>query len=354
MRIQIAALLILAACGAGEAEPDGAEESLGAPAAELSGLDPVRQLVELRDGRLLAVGGGTVMLLDLETGLADTIGRSGQGPGEYEWVSHPHVKGGRLWAVDPMQQRLVSWEMDGTPGPLVTFAVTIVASPNAVDTMGHVYYEQPSSTGFVVSGQEIDTTRSKDSTWVYRFAPPGTERDTVARLFEVGWEAVRFSGGVSRMRRDYVSADKWDVLPDGTLWIARGQENRVDRRAPDGSWTLGTPRAWTPVATVEADQRYLGSMPGVNRESDSIARPMAETKGPFSEAVAAPDGEVWTRINQPAGYTQEHYSIFPVSGPSTRTVVLGLGEDVVGISANWVYTVLEDEVGLATLRRYER
>lgn len=95
-------------------------------------------------------------------------------------------------------------------------------------------------------------------------------------------------------------------------------------------------------------------MPGVNREADSIARPMAETKGPFIEAVAAPDGEVWTRMNQPAGYTQERYAIFPVSGPSTRTAALGLGEDVVAISAKWVYTMVEDDVGLATLRRYER
>lgn len=350
----LAPLLLLAACAGGEAATGFAEESLGAPVAEMTGLDPVRQLVELPDGRLLAISGRALVLLDLVDGLADTVGRNGEGPGEYEFISQPHLRDGRLWALDPMQQRLLSWELNGTPADVVTFPVVIAASPYAVDTMGHIYHEQPTTTGFVVTGQEIDTTRSKDSTWVYRFSPPDAKRDTVARLFEVGWEAVRFSGGVSRMRRDYVSADRWGVLPDGTLWIARGQENRVDRRAPDGSWTIGMPRAWTPVATVEADQRYLGQMPGLNRESDSIARPMAETKGPFIEAVAAPDGEVWTRMNQPAGYTQERYAIFPVSGPSTRTVAPGLGEDVVAISAEWVYTVTEDEVGLATLRKYAR
>lgn len=253
-RIQIAALLMLAACSGSEAKPTVAEESLGAPVAEMSGLDRVWQPVELPDGRLLAVSGGALVLLDLDSRTVDTVGRNGQGPGEYEWVGHPHMKGGRLWAVDPMQQRLVSWEVDGTPGPLMTFAVTIVASPNAADTMGHIYFEQPSTTGFVVSGQEIDTTRSKDSTWVYRFTPPDTKRDTVARLYEVGWEALRLpGGGVARLRQDYVSADRWGVLPDGTLWIARGQENRVDRRTSDGTWVVGSARSWEPVSTVEAD-----------------------------------------------------------------------------------------------------
>ena len=349
------ALVLLAACAGGDAAPVNTEEELGPAVAEIAGLDRVRHVVELPDGGVVAVSGGTLVRLDFEAGTVDSLGRSGQGPGEYEAIGHPFLRGGVLWGVDQWQQRLVSWSLEGTPGAVVTFPVVIVASPFDVDTLGRIYYEQASTTGFVVTGQEVDSTRSPDSTWVFRFTPPDTKRDTVARLFEVGWEALRLAGGgVARLRRDYASADQWGVLADGTLWIARGQQNRVDRRAPDGTWTIGVPRPWTPVTTVEADRRYFRARPGSAGISDSVARPMSDTKGPFSEAIAAPDGAVWTRIQQSAGHDIERYAVFPVNGSSTRTVTLGPGLSVVGISAQWVYAAEEDEVGLHTLRRYER
>ena len=128
----------------------------------------------------------------------------------------------------------------------------------------------------------------------------------------------------------------------------------MDRRLPDGNWIIGTPRPWTPVKTTEADKRYLRGFRGAGTAPDSLVRPMVETKGPFSDAVASADGEVWLRTHQPAGYTTERYAVFPVSGPSTRTVVMKRDESVVGITESWVYSTLEDESGLYTLRRYRR
>ena len=36
------------------------------------------------------------------------------------------------------------------------------------------------------------------------------------------------------------ASDRWGVLPDGSLWVARVYENRVDWRDPDGKWTRGS------------------------------------------------------------------------------------------------------------------
>ena len=347
-------LLVVVGCATGEVAGAGTEVVLDTAVAAIAELDRVVHVVELPDGRLLGSDGSALLLIDFDTGAVDTIGRQGQGPGEYTSVSWPSVHGGRIWALDPMQQRLLSWELDGTPASVVTFPQVIIASANATDTLGNIYYEQPSTTGFVVTGQEADSTRSQDSTWVYRISPPAPGRDTIARLFEVGWETMRFGGGVARLRLDYITADRWGVLPDGTVWVARGQENRVDRRLPDGNWIIGTPRPWTPVKTTEADKRFLRGFRGAGTAPDSLVRPMVETKGPFSDAVASADGEVWLRTHQPAGYTTERYAVFPVSGPSTRTVVMKRDESVVGITESWVYSTLEDESGLYTLRRYRR
>ena len=42
-------------------------------------------------------------------------------------------------------------------------------------------------------------------------------------------------------RRVFSGADQWGALPDGSLWVARVYDNRVDWRDPSGTWTRGEP-----------------------------------------------------------------------------------------------------------------
>lgn len=351
-------LAAMAACGGESPSAGGREVALDSADVSLDGLDPVSALFELPDGRLLMSQPGVpaVTVLSLDSGEADTLGRAGDGPGEYRWPADVFQRGGRYWVMDAMQQRLTSWLPDGSAPEAVTYPV-VMASESAVDTLGGIYYEQPTMSGFVVMGQEMDSTRSQDSTYIYRFAPPDTRRDTVGRIFEVGWETVPLGGnGVARMRLEFETPDVWGVLPDGTVWIARGREHRVDLRRPDGSWQAGVPRPWAPIPTTEADRRPVprfGPMQGA-ADADTSWLPMADEKGPFQDAVAAPDGEVWTRLHQPAGFDRERYAVFPPGAASTLTVSLPLGRRIVLISERWVYTRAEDADGLMLLSRYAR
>ncbi|HEX6644094.1 MAG TPA: hypothetical protein VF037_05420, partial [Gemmatimonadales bacterium] len=185
-----------------------------------------------------------------------------------------------------------------------------------------------------------------------RLRPNSSERDTVARLYEIGNEIIRIGNGIARMRRLYQSADVWGVTPGGMLWIARGRENRVDRRAPDGTWTVGTPRPFTPIPTTEADRQKLPPFRGV--AGDSVERELPPEKGPYQDAVGAPDGEVWTRLNQPAGYTREVYAIHPVSGAPKRTVSFPKDYRLRAITDRYVYVTHEDEDGFQVLERFAR
>jgi hypothetical protein len=175
----------------------------------------------------------------------------------------------------------------------------------------------------------------------------------VARLHEIGWEAVHFKGGVMRARKLYASPDQWGVLPDGSLWILRGEQNRVDRRSTAGMWSVGTPRTWVPTQTTNRDKVYFDN--GWITTEDSVQQPMAEVKGPFQDgAVAAPDGEVWAQLNTVAGDSVTRYEIFPVRGPSTWTVILPKSRTVVAVTARYVYAVHEDEDGFQVLERFDR
>jgi hypothetical protein len=352
--LAVAALLAAVACGR-ENTPDANEIVLDEPTGRIDGIEATWNLVELPDGRVAFAQARVpaVVRADLATGAQDTIGRKGSGPGEYQAPGRVHLKNGRLGVFDFQLYRLTTWNDDGTVlesstiPPRATFAMQL-------DSLGYVYYEQMPAHVFIGGDGGPDPERAKDSTWIFRTrAEWGARTDTVARRYEIGQIQIRMGDGAMFLPRLYQSPDAWGVLRDGTIWIARGRENRIDRRAPDGAWTIGTPRPFTPIPTSTEDRKKVQPFrpfPG----ADTIYQPMAEEKGPFSEAVAAEEGEVWTRIHQPRGFTRERYAIFPVAGASTRTVSLPLGRRVLAISAAHVYAVTEDDDGFWSIERYPR
>jgi len=361
MRKCLFAIASLAIACAGDTADDGdaagAEIVIDSASASLGQLEGTRHLAELPDGRVAIAQPSvpSVLIADLATGAIDTIGKVGQGPGEYRAPGYVTVRNGRLEIFDAMQRRRTAWSIDDGR---VLGTSTIANLPGfelAFDTAGNLYVEQPTSTGFVVVGQEIDSLGPKDSTWVYRLKPGEPGRDTVAQLFDIGWEIVRFgSSGIGRFRPLYVTPDVWGVLDDGTLWIARGRENRVDRRASDGTWTIGIPRPFVPVPTTDADRQKNPTFPGAPPPTDTTWRKLPPQKGPFSDAVATPEGEVWTRIQQEASAPRERYAIFPVSGPSVRTLSLPKGRQIVLITGRHIYAMHEDDDGFRVLERYDR
>ena len=347
-----ALMLGMIACTAGEPRATGTVVRLRPPDARLGQLSPFGTIAELPDGRVLIgqVDIPAVLIADLDNGTVDTLGRGGNGPGEYRFPALPLVRHGLPGVLDLMQHRITLWNTDGTVNS-TTNIIDIGSFVLALDTLGYLYAEQPPTAGFIVQGQEIDSTSPKDSTWIYRTHPPDAVR--VARLHEIGWAVVRYHGGATRTRRLYASPDQWGVLPDGTLWILRGEQNRVDRRGPDGTWSIGAPRPWTPIQASDADKQYFGD--NWIKAEDSIQRPMEETKGPFQDgAVAAPDGEVWARLNTEAGDSVERYEVFHPTGPSTRTMIFPKDWKVVAVTEKHVYAVHEDADGFRVLERMGR
>ena len=348
------ALLVLAACT--PHEPAAAMHTIALDSANASvpGLDFVSSVAELPDGRLVIAQPGvpSVLVADFATGALDTLGRAGDGPGEYR---HPMVAlayRGEAGILDPQSQRFTFWNAEGKPDSITTVAV-LPSWTVALDTLGNLYAEQPSTAGFILRGQDVDSTGPKDSTWIYRLHPPASGRDTVGRLHEVGWAVLPFKEGVARRRRLYQSADQWGVLPDGRMWILRGEQNRVDRRAADGTWSAGAPRPWTGIKVTDGDRIRI-NFPWA-RGSDTMDFPMVETKGPYQEtAVAAADGEVWAMLNRPAGDSVVQYELFPGKGASTGTVVLPPGRKVIAVGRQAVYAVREDEDGFYIIERYRR
>ena len=347
-------LLVAIAAACAPAEPaNGSDVMISKVTGRLPELERVWSLAELPDGRVVIPQSRAVLRADLGAGTADTLGRIGEGPGEYKQPFRVLLLHGGIAMLDGQLSRLTVWNLDGTvrsTAPLSRYA----SFGGVLDTVGHAFFEQLPAN--ISIGGINEAGRAKDSTAIYRMTLPGPQYDTVAKIYEIGKVTIRFGDGAAFRPRLYQTPDVWGVLPDGTLWIARGRQNRIDRMSVDGRWTIGTPRPWQPIPVTKADRRKMHSFPGLPSSSvlDTMYEPMADTKGPFAEAVAAADGEVWTRLHQPAGYQRERYAIFPVSGASTRTASLPQGRILVAITATNLYTIHEDDDGFWELERYDR
>ena len=167
------------------------------------------------------------------------------------------------------------------------------------DTIGHGYKIDYQA---VIGGGEPGQAVQPDSIPVLRItlkAGTGGHGRAAPAAPEYG-DAI-FGEQAQQAAKVFAPNDFFGVLPDGTAWVARGHENRVDWRAPDGTWTRGqAPRRTT---QVPGDPGGPGSRAGPGAGAGQAVRhapgartikyPFADTKPPFDFALGRPNGEVW-------------------------------------------------------------
>ena len=78
--------------------------------------------------------------------------------------------------------------------------------------------------------------------------------DTVANLAAPEYGDAKFGEQIQQAAKVFAPNDFFGVLPDGTAWVARGHENRVDWRSPDGRGAAGKARDYTKSPVTQADR----------------------------------------------------------------------------------------------------
>ena len=182
--------------------------------------------------------------------------------------------------------------------------------------------------------------------------------DTIARLAGAEYGQARFGEQVQEAAKVFAPNDFFGVLPNGTAWVARGRENRVDWRSPEGRWRQGQHHDFAPQAVTQADRdrvlaqvRERGKQFGMPQEL-RIEYPFADTKPPFDFALGRPAGEVWLqrpRAEENAVYT---YDVFDSAGKWQRAVTFPAGAALAGFGRNEaVYVTVKAADGTKTVGR---
>ncbi len=123
---------------------------------------------------------------------------------------------------------------------------------------------------------------------------PALDRaDTLARLAPLDIAEVMGDAGRRFERRVFSGTDQWGARPDGSLWVARVYENRVDWRDPAGKWTRGEPLPDRVLEVTRYDRElFLRRFPPELR-STAEQLPFAAIKPPFEAGLTGAGGEVW-------------------------------------------------------------
>ena len=226
---------------------------------------------------------------------------------------HLFRAGDSVYVADWMLRRLTSWSLAGAFGAAMPAPDGVRgALPRERDAAGHWYFELRSAPG-------PDGSGNRDSATIARFNAALTHGDTVARLAPFDLAEV-LSDGRRRLERRLLSGqDRWGILPNGTVWVARIAENRIDWRSPDGTWHVGDnlPDPVLPITQNDRDL-FLNQFDAELRPTVE-AIPFAAIKAPFEQVVIATDGMAWMMKSRSVGDTIRSYQLIDQQGHLVAT-----------------------------------
>jgi hypothetical protein len=341
--------------------------------------------IEIKPGKVLVVDATEMELsvVDFSTGTKTAIGRQGSGPGEYRAPAGLfRLQGDTIWVLDAMQQRLVAFNPDMTPGttiPLMVFdqsTMTAYTAPYFNDRKGQLY-----ASGMVMNpgrGSSGVQMSIPDSVGLVRFDPRGKGARTEVtklRFPTSGKPEMKVNGTAIKMTMAFpglVASDPWTVFPDGRIAIVRGATYTVEIIGTDGKKT-STTIPYETFKVTDADQKAemdearkqmkdqgkaVQKMMPANMTMDMEMLPPAEWPSNYPPvsplgALAAPDGRLWVKRSIPFRVGREQWDVIDPAGKLVARWRLPAKTTIVAVGQGVVYTTRTDEDDLRYLQRVE-
>lgn len=338
------ALATLPACGSGKAPPaptvtlSPAADTLIAPFQDAAGAAP------LGAGRWAVVseGAGVVVVADFDAGRVAPLGSAREPE-----LANPFAVftpgGDTLWISDWGRRRVTAWA--GTRLVLSVPATDELrgALPRARDLGGRFYAAITPAAG-------RDGRGGRDSAIVVRASSDLRRADTVARLAPLDLAEVQSEGGRRYERRVFSGQDAWGVFPDGTAWVARVYQNRVEFRSPDGKTVRGAALPDRVLEVTRADRElFIQSFPTELRRTAEML-PFAAIKAPFETGFTSADGMVWLQKTKAAFDTTGRYHVVNRRGELTREIHVPTTSRILAAGADRALAVEADSGGLRLLQ----
>jgi hypothetical protein len=332
MRRHLPLLVLLAACTA----PDQ-------PAPPVARLAPAADTVTTTDTELsdavwlgghrwavLAPASKVVRIVDFAARSSRTLGRPGT---DYTEPFALYRVGDTLYLTDWGKRRVTRWSLAGTlAGSLDAPNALRGALPRGRDSLGGWYAELRPFPGKDGSG-------NLDSGAVVRWTGGGTA-DTVVGLAPFGVEKVAREGASRYERTVFGGEDRWGVEPDGSLWVARVRENRLERCGPARGECRAGPALRDLVLEVTLqDREYF--LQGYPEDQRVLARtvPFAIVKPPFDDAFTDGAGRVFLEKSRALTDSSRGYAVLDRAGIAHQELRLPNAQRILGAGGGWLLAI---------------
>lgn len=217
------------------------------------------------------------------------------------------------------------------------------AFPHARDAAGQWYFEVPPVANRDGSGL-------KDSAAVVRVDAQLSRFDTIARLAPPDLAIVDGADGQRFERRLLAGQDLWGIERNGTLWIARVFQNRIEWHYPNARKPLTGPPMQDPILPIQEMDRqiFIRRFPEDQREA---ARRLQFTaiKPPFEAAFQTPDNRVWLFKSAVALDSIRTFQVVDSTGVRVVVKVPSRGY-ALGVDGNHILMAEEFPGGIRLLR----
>jgi hypothetical protein len=260
---------------------------------------------------IIAPAEAAVALVDPTHGVTTPVGRHGK---ELQNPSNVFFAGDTLYVGDWALRRLTLWAPPSHLARSIAAPnITRGTLPRARDASGRYYLDLYPAPG-------PDGSGNRDSAAVIRSDPGFTRTDTIARLAPLDIAEVIGDAGRRFERRVFSGADRWGVLADGSLWVARVYDNRVDWRAPDGKWSRGMslPDRVLEVTRYDRELFLRKFPPELRRTAQDL--PFAALKPPFEAGLTSPAGQVWLEKSRAPADSSRRYHVVNRAGQLVREI----------------------------------
>ncbi len=386
--IWLAALSMIVGASAEAQVPE--RQLLQADAVFPEAFSMISGLRELSDGRVMIADplGQALVVVDIVAGVADTIGRVGGGPDEYQQPDGVFpLPGDSTLLVDLGNGRLTVIGPDFEFGETTPIAqgeprsgagmgggMSIVL-PRATDSRGGVYFQPMGGMG--------PGRGPPDSAAVVRWDRGTGAMDTVATI-KLREMDVQTSGAANERRmmmrpKPYSPQDAWAAGWNGMVAAVRSNMYYVEWITRDGVTVRSPDIQFNPVRVRQADkEEYLdravagglqvrmsiengvrrmgfsrggggGGQPDLNAYTWPDTKPAFEADGVW----VTPEGDAWVNRSVAAGEAPV-VDVFDAEGNHKETLILPVGRRIVGFGAAHVYLSAADEFDLQWLERYRR
>jgi hypothetical protein len=381
--------LALSGCSGGDTSPAAGVDSGQFARLELEAAYPeafsfLNTVREREDGTVMAADPLSQVLLhlDMVAGTADTLGRVGEGPQEYQQPDQVYpLPGDSTLLVDIGKVQLTVIDPEGGFHSGMKLANASddgrfeIIMPRFVDAAGRIYFE---------AGRGMDGPM--DSTFISVYDRTTGESEEVGNTWHPEPIITRSGDNVRMSQIQMIGEDDWAIGPEGQFAVIKAETYAVNLHYPDGRLVMGPPnQVETPRITDDDKYAHLeqqssdglmmmvsmggsgemsasmsrGGRMGGNDEPDLTADEWAEEFAPFrpDRARISPTGELWVQRWLPADQNPQ-LDVFDGEGIKLGTVelppqrrLLGFGHTAGGAAA--VYLLRTDEFDLKWLERYE-